>query len=112
MLKALLQTLFKLSGSQSFPSDTAVEVVVPVETQFKYTAPSDGYLCFHGDSAVAHLNINTSNYQRSLQISDRSGGWAAGFMPLKKGESVVAYILPFGETTSAKAHFVSSVGAE
>lgn len=49
MLKDILRSLFKLSGSQAMPSGQRIDVSVPIETGvINWTAPNDGYLHVQG----------------------------------------------------------------
>lgn len=109
-IKSLIQSLYKLSGSQAMPSAQVIEVSNFGTDIVQYTAPTDGYACvqYNGRASSVECDIQVSGKLRS--IASNNNGWTSVFCPCKKGDTI--YYRSTGDTATARLfRFVSTIGA-
>lgn len=108
-IKSLIQSLFKLSGSQAMPSSSNVDLAIPASGQWseQFTAPFDGYVeAYFLNSKVSEL----SNVTTTLRTKSETETSAAVYLPVHKGDQFEAYF-EYTDTTRAYFKIVKTVGA-
>ena len=107
-----IRTLFKLSGSQAFPTNESRIVLTNSQTRDSYIAPSDGYFGFYNDnpSTILFDMYSTAKISagRITSFQYSSGNCASGTIPVKKGD-VVEWL---SNTTITEMWFVPSTGSQ
>ena len=85
-----LRTIFKLSGSQAFPSDSTIDY--PTTTESPFIAPCDGYLSIGAvkgdDGTPAYVNVWNNPYASSSGIVETITRDARLCIPCHKGKYV------------------------
>lgn len=108
-LKSLIQTLFKLAGSQAMPSSSSIDIQIPAAGQWSetFTASFDGYVVayFLNSKAVELSNITTK--VRAKEQTDISAGT---FITVHKGDQFMVFF-DYTNTTEAYFKLVKTVGA-
>lgn len=108
-IKSLIQSLFKLSGSQAMPSGSNIDLTIPQSNQWSepYTASFDGYVVayFLNSKAVELSNITTK--VRAKEQTDISAGT---FITVHKGDQFQVFF-DYIDTTEAYFKLVKTVGA-
>lgn len=108
-IKSLIQSLYKLSGSQAMPSSSNVDLAIPASSQWseQFTAPFDGYVeaYFLNSRATELSNVTTT--LRTKSETEISG---AVYLPVHKGDQFTAYF-DYTDTTGAYFKIVKTVGA-
>ena len=108
-LKSLIQTLFKLSGGQAFPSSDRVQLTIPQSETWSqtYTASFDGYVHMWGLSATY---VELSNITTGIRIKTETSGSAGLFIPVRKGDTFNC-ISRYTSTTDLQFNLIKSVGS-
>ncbi len=88
-----LRALFKLSGSQAFPTNENRIVIPNSQTSGSYTAPSDGYFCVYSSNTGTGYCDVCSQISETLAWRITSfcyslGIAGSGTIPVKKGNIV------------------------
>lgn len=91
MLKSLLETIFKMSGSQAMPGASVVSLQLPANgVTTSFTATSDGFVCLRAVNATGAGSVQietTQNMLLSLVPISSTLPYAGVFLPVKKGET-------------------------
>lgn len=108
-LKDYIKTLFKLSGSQAFPTNSRVQLTIPQSETWSqtYTASFDGYVHMWGADATY---IELSNITTGIRSRTETSASAGLFMPVKKGDTFNC-ICKYTSTTDFRFDLVNSVGS-
>ena len=108
-LKSLLESLFKLSGSQAFPASGRVQLTIPQSGTWSqtYTASYDGYVQMWGADATY---IELSNITTGIRLRTETSTSAGLFMPVRKGDTFNC-ICEYTRTTDFRFELIKSVGS-
>lgn len=108
-LKDYIKTLFKLSGSQAFPTTSRVQLTIPQSETWSqtYTAPFDGYVQMWGFDVTY---VELSNITTGIRIRTETSTSAGLFMPVKKGDKFNC-ICKYTSTTDFRFDLINSVGS-
>ena len=108
-VKSLVQSLFKLSGSQAFPSSQYQSFTTSVNHNWgeQHVAPSDGYVCVWGANVSS---VEIGNISRGFSVRSQSTSSAGAMLPARKGETFHASISWTGDTAPTY-RFYKSVGS-
>ena len=108
--KSLIQSLYKLSGSQAMPSESNIDLgSLPTSGTWSetYTAVSDGYFVLFG---VYFTAVEISNITKHIRAKSSSSISAGIFVPVSKGDQVNFYCEYTG-TGSLLFKLVKTIGA-
>ena len=107
--KSLVQSLFRLSGSQAMPSSSNIDLAIPASGRWseQFIASFDGYVetYFFNSRAVELSNVTTT--LRTKSASDVSAG---AYLPVHKGDKFIVYF-DYQNTEGAYFKLVKTVGA-
>ena len=114
-IKSLIQSLYKLSGSQAMPSNSG-SVENTVSANSAVVAPFDGYATLRlesaSDYAIRYARILSNNLDSAVYAtgSNTSNGmqFAMVYVPVRKGSNVSAI---FAGVSSGTIRFIKTVGA-
>ena len=110
--KSLVQSLFKLTGSQAMPNVSVQGQSVTSGQTF--VCPFDGYASLQVDSSDYTLRyarissdvLNSSNFATGQTSSGMQA--ARNYIPVRKGVQIEVV---FSESATAKVYFINTVGA-
>ena len=108
-----LRTIFKLSGSQAFPTNENRIVLTNSEKSGYYTAPCDGYFgVYNNNSNIVFCDLYSTITEtlggRITSFNYSSGSTASGTIPVKKG-NIVRWQ---SDTAITEMWFVPSIGSD
>ena len=107
-----LRTLFKLSGSQAFPTNENRIALTNSQTSGSYTAASDGYFGFYNNNPSTSVfdmySTAETNRGRITSFQYSSGNSSSATIPVKKG-NVVKWL---SNTAITEMWFVPSTGSQ
>ena len=108
-LKSLLESLFKLSGSQAFPGSQYQSFSQEVNYNWgeQHVATSDGYVFIWGDNVIS---VQIGNVTRGFSVRSQCESASGAMLPVKKGEVFHASIGYTGSTLPIY-RFYKSVGS-
>ena len=118
-IKSLVQSLYKLSGSQAMPTSTSLSFTQQIQpnSTFDYVCPSDGYFTVSCPPSYAWISLRireeAGTFTDRLSVAITSNAYPCGTITCKKGQAVQIGTGASSGTTAKEVYcrFVSTVGA-
>ena len=114
MLKSLLGTIFKMSGSQAMPGAYFVSLQLPANGSItSFTATSDGFVCLRAVNATGPGSVQIETTQnRLVSLVPISGTfpYAGVYLPVKKGE-IYSTIFRYQAAGDSALIFIPTIGS-